>query len=114
MTASRAKEFVRCKSTTDHSRLLSVLTPTDSNLDTEAIEYGQAHEREAISLYNAVMSACKCESFLVLPSGFVVLVDEPWLGAMPDGIIDNMQAGIVEVKCPMVCRKMSFSYHASG
>ena len=105
---------MRCKSTTDHSRLLSVLTSTDSNLHTEAIEYGRAHDREAISRYVAVMAACKSESFLVLPSGFVVLVDEPWFGAMPDGIIDNMQAGIVEVKCPMVCRIMSFSDCASG
>ena len=46
----------------------------------------------------------------VSPSGFIICVEEPWLGATPDGILG---LGIVEVKCPFTCRECSFEVAAT-
>lgn len=50
----------------------------------------------------------------VFPSGFVASVEEPWLGASPDAIVDLLTNGIVEVKCPFVCRECTLEEVANG
>ena len=54
-------------------------------------------------------------TFDVLPGcftdgGFVICVAEQWLGATPDGIVGS---GIIEVKCPFVCRECLFEEAAA-
>ena len=41
-------------------------------------------------------------------AGLIVRPDFPWLGASPDGIVP-LDNGLVEVKCPFVCRDTSFA-----
>ena len=60
-------------------------------------------------MYSCLMS-CLGISQTVSPSGFVICVQEPWLGATPDGIVGS---GIIEVKCPFVCRECSFEEAAA-
>ena len=48
------------------------------------------------------------EDHNVLPTGFVISVPDPWLGASPDGIVKAFDHGFVEVKCPFLCKHNSF------
>ena len=48
--------------------------------------------------------------YSVCPSGFVVCVEEPWLGAALGGIVGS---GIIEVKCPFVCLECLFKEAAA-
>ena len=95
-----AKEIICRRPTTDPANLLARLTPTHLVLYTEAINYGHAHEGDAVGMSSCLMS----------PSGFVTSAAEPWLGATPDGIVGP---GIIEVKCPFVCREYSFEKAAA-
>ena len=62
-----------------------------------------------LMLYSSLMS-CLGVSQMVSPSGFVICVAEPWLGATPDGLV---RSGIIEVKCSFVCRECSFEEAAA-
>ena len=73
-------------------------------LHTEAIDYGHAYEGDAVGRYSRLMF-CLGVSQTVSPSGFVICVAKPWLGATLDGIVGS---SIIEVKCPIVCRECSF------
>ena len=109
ITASMAKDIICRRPTTDPARLLARLTSTHLSLHTEAIDYGHAHEGDAVGTYSRLMS-CLGVSQTVSPSGFVICVAEPWLGATPDGMVGS---GIIEVKCPFVCRECSFEEAAA-
>lgn len=61
-----------------------------------ATEYGQAHEPLAIMDYFGVTG------ILPEPCGFFVHPDHDWLGATPDGLIEDH--GLIEVKCPFGLR----------
>ena len=107
--ASMAKEIILRRPTIDPARLLARLTSTHLSLHTEAVAYGHAHEGDAVGTYSRLMSSLGV-SQTVSPSGFVICVAEPWLGATPDGIVGS---GIIEVKCPFVCRECSFEETAA-
>jgi hypothetical protein len=108
ITASAAKDIICHQSSTDPSRLLSRLTSTKV-LQTELIEYWRMHEKDALAMYSKVM-LCVGKSHEISPSGFIISVEETWLGATPDAIVGS---GIVEVKCPFVCRDRSFEVAAA-
>ena len=108
ITASVAKDIICRRPTTDPSRLLSRLTSTQA-LHTEAIDYGHAHEKDALTVYSQLLSSMG-SVHPVSPSGFIICVEEPWLGATPDGILGS---GIVEVKCPFACHECSFEVAAT-
>lgn len=44
------------------------------------------------------------------PCGLIIHPNAPWLGASPDGVVfdptDSPQFGLVEIKCPNVCKYM--------
>ena len=85
ITASVAKDIICRRSSTDPSRLLSRLTSTKI-LHTEPIEYGRMHEKDALAMYSKVM-LCVGQSHEISPSGFIISVEDPWLGATPDAIV---------------------------
>ena len=49
--------------------------------------------------------------FVVKSSGLVINATWPWLAVSPDAVARDPQAGggVVEVKCPFVCRNQSLS-----
>ena len=77
-------------------------------LNTVAVQYGRAHEQNAISSYldyyhshGVAMELKQC--------GLVVDTSLPWLAASPDGIVmDPIHGeGCLEVKCPLSCQTIS-------
>ena len=56
ITASMAKEIICRRPTTDPACLLAHLTSTHLALHTEAINYGHAHEGDAVGTYSRLMS----------------------------------------------------------
>ena len=62
------------------------------NFTSAAMQWGIDHEDEARVTYEAETGAC---TDLV---GFVKHPDIEWLGASPDGLVDD--DGLVEIKCP--------------
>ena len=107
ITASMAKEILCCKPTTDPARFLSHLTSTQV-LHTEAIDYGGAHEGDAVGVYSCLMS-CVGISQTVSPSGFIC-AEEPWLGPTLHRIVGS---GIIKVKCLFVCCECLFKEAAA-
>ncbi|KAK6168739.1 hypothetical protein SNE40_019924 [Patella caerulea] len=74
----------------------------------EAIQWGIAHEKEAIDEYFKKM--CNFHSnFTIEPTGFHISLKHPYLGASPDGLTncDCCGTGIIEVKCPFSQRYSS-------
>ena len=46
----------------------------------------------------------------VSPCGFIVRLEQPWLGATPDGIVDDGTIlGVLEIICPYSAQDMSFT-----
>lgn len=58
----------------------------------EATRYGEAHEADALDAYEQRMG------IIIVPCGFVVHPEHAWLGASPDGLVED--DGMVECKCP--------------
>ena len=61
-----------------------------------ATQWGQSHEQEALEAFQY------SESAWVAPATFVVDPARPWLGASPDGFVD--EDATVEIKCPFGLR----------
>jgi len=57
-----------------------------------AVLHGQQYEGVARSQFETLYGA------KVKPAGFFICTERPWLGASPDGVIDEEQ--IIEIKCP--------------
>jgi len=57
-----------------------------------AVLHGQQYEGVARSQFETLYGA------KVKPAGFFICTECPWLGASPDGVIDEEQ--IIEIKCP--------------
>ena len=99
----QSSEFGRiCKATerTDHLKLAKSLQ-TAKNIVTPAIYHGQKHEAIAIRQYEKD-SGCKIQQ-----CGIFVSTNCPFLGASPDGIINDDV--VIEVKCPYSIRNEEIS-----
>ena len=64
-----------------------------------AVDWGTSHESEARAEYEALMQTKVAECGLTLHPAF------PYLGASPDGIVDD--STILEIKCPYTGRDKS-------
>jgi hypothetical protein len=85
---------------TDHLKLAKSLQ-TAKNIVTPAIYHGQKHEAIVIRQYEKD-SGCKIHQ-----CGIFVSTKCPFLGASPDGIIND--DNIIEVKCPYSIRNEEIS-----
>nr|XP_042908919.1 uncharacterized protein LOC122271496 [Parasteatoda tepidariorum] len=70
-----------------------------SNVDTKSMQYGRFNEKHAIEHIE------KHLDIRVQPCSLFVDEEDFYLGATPDGLIDN--DGILEVKCPSSCKDMT-------
>ena len=110
ITASIAHTILRRRGTTDPSRLVQSLV-SPQPLHTAAIEYGKCNEGLAIEEYLEGRAGNEKTAPKYTPAGLVVNADEPWFGASPDGVLPD-EEGIIEVKCPYVCKDKSFEEEA--
>lgn len=69
------------------------------NTDTAGMKYGRLHEQDAKKYLTDKLG------IKVSPCGLFVNKDMPYLGATPDGVIDD--DGIIEIKCPSSCASLS-------
>ena len=92
------------------SLLKSICYPHATKFFSDACEYGQQHEADALRIYSDYMKITH-PLFELQKSGLVLDTENPFIGASPDGIISCSCCGkgVVEVKCPFSCRDKSFS-----
>lgn len=62
------------------------------SINAAAIQWGLKNERRAVAEYQSKTST------VVLPTGFTIMEEHPYLGASADGIVDN--SVVIEIKCP--------------
>ena len=74
-------------------------------LNTAAVQYGRAHEQDAISSYLDYYHS-RGVAIKLKQCGLVVDALLPWLAASPDGMVmdPNHGEGCLEVKCPLSCQ----------
>lgn len=70
-----------------------------SSFDCEAMAYGRKHEAIAKQQIEAEIGKT------IDPCGLFIDLEKPFLGATPDGLIDD--DGIVEIKCPSSARNLT-------
>jgi hypothetical protein len=73
--------------------------PQESGYVNAAMEWGTAHEAEAIAAYEALTGA------LVQPVGFCEH-EELWAGTSPDGFVG--EDGILSIKCPKTATQIAY------
>lgn len=76
-----------------------------------AIQYGIDNEPIALAEYVAYHHACGNTDLTTSPSGFIISLSHPFLGASPDGVVydpSNIQQpfGVFEIKCPYTARDL--------
>ena len=69
------------------------------NIDTVGMQYGRLHEQDAL------MHLKEHLNIKVQSCGLFINTELPYLGATPDGLID--EDGLVEIKCPSSCAEMT-------
>ena len=111
VTASRVKQIISLRSSTNPANLVARMT-SPAMFSNEATEYGRANEAVAMNSYQKLMSHMSGEDIFIEPCGLVVHPEFSWLGASPDGYIPGSN-GLVEVKCPYTCRQSSFEATAA-
>ena len=102
VTATLCKK-VACRRSDDFTRILCEKL-SGSFTGTRATRYGQANEENALQCYLQMSPA-----FTIQPSSMVVHSKSPWLAATPDAFATDPMSGtgVVEVKCPYICRDKS-------
>ncbi|KAK4881993.1 hypothetical protein RN001_005312 [Aquatica leii] len=91
ITASSFGRICNRRETTSCHSFLKNLLYSSPYLATDAILYGRTHEKIALEKYEEIMKV------QVKSSGFFISKEYPYLGASPDGLIN--EDGLVEVKC---------------
>lgn len=90
-----------CKAA-EYARELAGLAPPldpesyDGKRRAAALQWGHDHEDKACEAYE-MMFGCA-----VAHCGLVVDLERPWMGASPDGMVD--EDGLLEIKCPVTQR----------
>ena len=88
-----------CKATVNRDMRSLCKTMYDPpNLNSPPIRHGRTYESQALKKFTEVTGK------KVLPSGFCIHPDLPYLGASPDGYVEGEDA-VVEAKCPFAGRK---------
>ncbi|KYQ54038.1 hypothetical protein ALC60_07050 [Trachymyrmex zeteki] len=98
LTASNFGVVCRMRSTTSCAiTVKNILFPPF--IDTAAIKYGR--DKEEMAKQDLAVQLKK----QIKPCGLFINRDNPWLGATPDGFLD--EDGIVEIKCPLSAKNLS-------
>ncbi|KYN21748.1 hypothetical protein ALC57_05874, partial [Trachymyrmex cornetzi] len=98
LTASNFGIVCRMRSTTSCATTVkNILFPPF--IDTAAIKYGR--DMEEMAKQDLAVQLKK----QIKPCGLFIDRDNPWLGATPDGLLD--EDGLVEIKCPLSAENLS-------
>ncbi len=92
ITASIAAACLGMSPHTSRQNALRVILGTEPESVNDYMRWGVEHEADARDAYEVETGR------LVTPTGFWVHPTLPWLGASPDGLVDD--DGLVEIKCP--------------
>ena len=78
-----------------------------------AIEWGTSHENNAREKYINERKTKYGDSYQVSKTGLFINIEQPWLAATPDGIVEDpseptiRRTGLLEIKCPYSARHKS-------
>ena len=101
ITASNFGKIVLMRKTTSCvNTVTSICYP--KVLETAAVQFGLANEQVAKEALELKLGK------KITPCGLFIHSEIPYLGASPDGLIDN--DGIVEIKCPFSAKDVSVDY----
>lgn len=92
LTASNFGKIINKRSTTSGSIVQSLLYKKDLS-SVDSIRHGKINEKIAMSQLEHQ------ENIKIIPCGLFIDKNHPFLGATPDGVIDENR--IVEIKCPV-------------
>lgn len=92
LTASNFGKIINKRSTTSGSIVKSLLYQKDLSC-VNSIKHGKINEKIALSQLE------QQENIKIIPCGLFIDKNHPFLGATPDGVIDENR--IVEIKCPV-------------
>ena len=81
------------------SKIITGFKTTVNFIISKIFRYGKENEKNAIKDLNRFLSD---EVLYVEECGLFVSIDKGYLAASPDGIVGK--DGLVEVKCPIICR----------
>ncbi|KAF4513941.1 UNVERIFIED_CONTAM: hypothetical protein B566_EDAN017960 [Ephemera danica] len=92
MTASKFGEYCKHRPTTSCHNKVRAFILRNSLQGVSAIDYGRVNEHKAIESFMQIFP-----DKIVRKCGIFISLEHPFLGASPDGLIDD--DGLVEVKC---------------
>jgi putative phage-type endonuclease len=81
-----------CKSAEPTKKGLADQLTTSKSISSRAIRHGLTFENVAVSMFEQLVDK------KVTPCGLFVSLENPFLGATPDGLVDD--DAVIEVKCP--------------
>ena len=101
--------YTRRSTTPPDSLVLRIIQPR--NFSSRAVQYGIANEQIALQEYIAYQKSHGHPHLTVSPTGFLIDIEHPFLGASPDGAVYdpvNPQCpfGFIEIKCPYTARNI--------
>ena len=110
VTSSNLGAICKCKNSNEPESLIKTVMGYN-NFSNASVKWGRDHEPAARKKYILVKKAAG-HKISVTETGLYVQKDIPFLGASPDGLVnDDDQKGVLEVKCPF---KYRFSKIAEG
>ena len=101
ITASLSKLVYASKSEKLSKSTMDIVLQYASKVDVPATRYGTKMEKTARESYNSKMIAQHAD-FEVKETGLHISLDQPYLGASPDGLVNCSchSNGLLEIKCP--------------
>ncbi len=138
VTASKAHQVIHTSiNNPARSLIKEICSPSQVPLNIPAVMWGKKHESHALALYKKIIAHHEIEEHALLPQGNILIVDkinkchknlvvknaglrisleEPWVGASPDGHVfcDCCGQGVVEVKCPLKLANMPLDEYLNG
>lgn len=111
ITSSKCGQILKQKSRTP-ALLKNILYPKPLFPDPAPIRWGRVNESVACQKYTEFMQLNGHPHIVVeAECGFIVHLEEGWLGASPDGVVSdpvrNPSFGLLEIKCPYSVREIS-------
>ena len=93
---------------TSQSLIKKICYPESYKVSSQTTDWGLKMKK---CLYSLLFMKMKHSNFSIKSSGLVINLGYPNIGASPDGIVrcDCCSLGVLEIKCPYICRDQSFA-----
>ena len=112
ITASNVGKIARRRPTTKVTNLVRSLLYDSHKSRSPALQWGRDNEPVARRTYCQFQNSNRHVNLSTQPSGFVVCLEESWLGCSPDDFVTDPSSapnvrGLAEYKCPYILREKS-------